>query len=324
VKEKSPGKPARSVSLAMCGVLGLAGVLMCPADVGSQNRAGIPRTPDGRPDLQGFWTNGTITPLQRPPEFADKEFLTAQEAEEYERTALPRLLQGAQVDDTGRELNYTYMDRLRVVDGRRTSLIVDPPNGRLPRRGPQFTPRIGAATASSDDPERRTLDERCLLGVAAGSSSAAPPLVPNPINGNFYQFVQTPQYVVILSELIHDARILRLNGSHRPAAVRFWLGDSIAKWEGDTLVVDSANFNERRGWPGTERLHVVERFERIDANTIRYRATVEDAGAWETPWTVDIPFKATTQPVFEYACHEGNYTLLGILRGARVQERDAR
>jgi hypothetical protein len=217
------------------------------------------------------------------------------------------------------------MDRLGLVDGRRTSLIVDPPDGRLPRRGPLFRPRIAAATASSDDPETRTLDERCLLGVAAGSSSGAPPLVPNPISGNFYQIVQTPQYVMILSELIHDARIIRVNGSHQAPAVRSWLGDSIARWEGDTLVVDTTNFNDRRGWRGsTEQLHVVERFTRRDANTIHYRATVEDAGAWVTPWTVEVPLKATRQPVFEYACHEGNYTLLNILRGARVQEQDSR
>jgi hypothetical protein len=171
-------------------VPGVAAALLLFADVLAQNAPGIPRTPDGRPDLQGFWTNGTITPLLRPPEFGDKEFLTPQEAAEFERTALPRLLQGAQVDQQPVEITYTYIDRLPVVDGGRTSLIVDPPNGRFPPRAPQFA---GRDVVSSDDPETRTLDERCLLGVAAGSSSASPPIVPNPINGNFYQIVQTPR-----------------------------------------------------------------------------------------------------------------------------------
>lgn len=285
----------------------------------AQNPNRIPRTPDGRPDLQGFWTNGTITPLLRPPEFENKEFLSPREADEYERTALPRLLQGAQVDrQAPAELSYTYMDRLTVVDGRRTSLITDPANGRFPPRAPQFNGREGV---SSDGPETRTLDERCLLGMAAGSSSASPPIVPNPISGNFYQIVQTPHHVVILAELIHDARIIRLDGRHRPSAVRSWLGDSIGHWEDDSLVVDTVYFSDERQWRGSSgRMRVVERFTRTDFNTIRYRATIDDPERWTRPWTMEVPFKTTTQPVFEYACHEGNYALGNILRGARVED----
>jgi hypothetical protein len=202
-------------------VLGVAAVLFV-ADAFAQRAPGIPRTPDGRPDLQGFWTNGTITPLLRPPEFANKEFLTPQEAADFERTALSRLLQGARVDQQPVEVTYTYMDRLAVVDGGRTSLIVDPPNGRFPPRAPNFA---GRDTVSSDDPETRTPDERCLLGMAAGSSSASPPIVPNPINGNFYQIVQTPDHVMILAELIHDARIIRLNARHRVPLIPGGLAD---------------------------------------------------------------------------------------------------
>ena len=299
-------------------VLSVAAALLLFADVVPQNAPGIPRTPDGRPDLQGFWTNGTITPLLRPPEFANKEFLTPQEAADFERTALPRLLQGAQVDQQPVEPAYTYIDRLAVVDGGRTSLIVDPADGRFPPRAPQFT---GRAAVSSDGPETRTPDERCLLGMAAGSSSAAPPIVPNPINGNFYQIVQTPEHVLILAELIHDARIIRLNSRHRAPPIASWLGDSIGRWEGDSLMVETVGFNDRRNWRGSgERLRVVEQFTRIDVNTIRYRATIEDPDRWIRPWSMQIPFKATDQRVFEYACHEGNYTLGAILRGARMEE----
>jgi hypothetical protein len=309
-------------SFTRFGVPCVLGILLSGGDLVGQNSARVPRTPDGRPDLQGFWTNGTITPLQRPPEFATKEFLTHEEAVQFERTALPRLLQGAQVDPSRRrELDYTYIDRLGLADGGRTSLIVDPANGRLPPRSAPTRGPINAETASSDAPETRTLDERCLIGVAAGSSSAAPPMVPNPINGNFYQIVQTSHHVMILSELIHDARIIRLDGTHPAPDARLWLGDSVGQWEGDTLVVDSTNFNDKRRWRGsTEQLHVVERFMRTDANTIRYHATIDDPERWSRPWVVDIPFKATNHPLFEYACHEGNYTLANILRGARMQD----
>ena len=302
--------PARAK--ATLGVVILTAIL-CGLDLSGQAGAtGIPRTPDGHPDLQGFWTNGTITPLLRPPEFADKEFFTAQEAAEFQRTALPRLLQG--------EPRYTYLDRLSVVEGGRTSLIVDPPNGRFPPRAPQYEGRE-VEPVSADDPEARTLDERCLLGMAAGSSSAAPPMIPNPFNGNFYQIVQTPDHVMILAELIHDARIIRLNGRHLAPAVRSWLGDSIGRWEGDSLVVETVNFTEKSAWRGSsDQLRVVERFTRTDADTIQYRATVQDPERWARPWTMEIPFKATDQPVFEYACHEANYTLGNILRGARMEE----
>jgi hypothetical protein len=305
--------PGRLSTLAIIASLSWASLL-----AQSPNR--VPRMPDGRPDLQGFWTNGTVTPLLRPPEFGDRDFLTPREAAEYERTALRRLLAGAQVDGQAPiELSYTYMDRLAVADGGRTSLIVDPANGRFPPRAPQFT---GRENVSSDDPETRTLDERCLLGVAAGSSSAGPPIVPNPISGNFYQIVQTRDHVMILAELIHDARIIRLAGTHRPAVVRSWLGDSIGHWDGDSLVVDTVHFNDKRQWRGSSgRIRVVERFTRTDVNTIRYHATIADPERWLQPWSMEMPFTTTTQPVFEYACHEGNYTLGAILRGARMEDR---
>jgi hypothetical protein len=285
---------------------------------------GIPRTADGRPDLQGIWTNGTATPLERPAEFADREFFTAEEADAFERTALPRLLETlAPADRTGADLNYTYMEYFRVLENRRTSLIVDPPNGRLPDLVPQARERNAARRPpSSDDPETRTLDDRCLVSLPRGGANAVPPIVPNPFAANYYQIVQTPDYVIIAAELLHDARIIRLNGHHLPSGVRPWLGDSVGRWEGDTLVVDTTNFNDRTRWRGsTPGMRVTERFTRTDAKTIDYRFTVEDPDTWSRPWTAEIPFKATDQRMFEYACHEGNYALGNLLRGARAEEK---
>ena len=285
----------------------------------------VPRTPDGHPDLQGFWTNNTATPFQRPTELAGKEFFTEAEAAEYERTALDRLVKETDDDKLAADLNYDYLDYRKVGESRRTSLIVDPPAGRLPDLLPQARQRATAKPpSSSDDPEVIGLDERCLLAVALGSSNSSPPIVPNPFGQNFYQIVQTPQHVTIFSELVHDARIVRMNGKHPPASVQNWLGDSIGRWEGDTLVVDTTNFTAKtRFYGSSERLHVVERFSRADQNTIQYRVTVDDPETWVSSWTAEIPFKATGNRIFEYACHEANYAMAGILRGARVAEREA-
>ncbi len=282
-------------------------------------------------DLQGFWTNGTATPLQRPKEFAAKPFLSEAEAAEFEQTGIARLTAVlkslSEVDvTTAADLNDIYLETntLKLVDGRRTSLIVDPPNGELPPLVPAAKTRAAAARRPSyDDPEERSLDERCLLATAFGSSNSAPPMVPNPFASNYYQIVQTPRYVMILTELVHDARIIRIGGSHLPANVHKWLGDSIGRWEGETLVVDTTNFNSHSRFRGaTERLHVVERFRRENATTIQYRVTVEDPDTWTTPWTADIPLKATDKPILEYACHEANYSMENSLRGMRAQERE--
>jgi hypothetical protein len=210
---------------------------------------------------------------------------------------------------------------MRLIDGR-TSLIIDPPDGRLPPQLESAKARAAARKRSYDDPEAMTLDERCLVSTAAGSSQVAAPIVPNVLAGNYYQIVQTPQYVVLFTEWVHDARIVRIGGTHPPPAVQRWLGDSIGRWEGDTLVVDTTNFTPKTHFRGSgERLHVVERFTRADANTIRYRATVDDPETWPRPWTMEVPFKATKEPVLEYACHEGNYAIENSLRGHRAEER---
>jgi hypothetical protein len=197
-------------------------------------------------DLQGLWTNGTLTPLQRPPDFADKPTLSEEEAAAFEKGGIERLLKQLPHDDvvTAGDLNDTYLETatLKLVEGRRTALIVDPPNGRLPAFVPEAQKRLAARPKRSfDNPETLTLDERCIFSTAMGSSNAAPPMVPNTFGLNFYQIVQTKDHVMILSEMVHDARVIRIGGHHLPSNVRLWLGDSIGRWEGDTLVVDTTN-----------------------------------------------------------------------------------
>ena len=254
------------------------------------------------PDLQGFWTSGTTTPLQRPADLAGKEFFSESEAAEYERTWLDRFRKNFPPEDLlAPDLDYTYMDRMKVVASRRTSLIVDPPDGRVPPLLPAAQARAAARPkASKDDPELLGLDERCLLETAFGSSNASPPLVPNPFGQYFYQIVQTP-------------------------AVQLWLGDSVGRWESDTLVVDTTNFSEKTHFRGSgPKLHVVERFTRISPTMIEYRFTAEDPDTWARSWSAEIPFNATSERIYEYACHEANYSMTDVLRGARAEERVGR
>ena len=281
--------------------------------------------PDSERDLQGVWTNATATPLRRPSEFADKPFFTPAEAAEFERTSLDRFIKSlAPEDQLASDLNDTFLDVLRFrVIGLRTSLIVDPKSGVLPPLVPAANARAAAQPKRSfEGPETFNLHERCLAAVNRRWSAAVPPMVPALDVQYLYQIVQTPSFVMIFSELIHDARVIRMNGAHLPANVQRWLGDSIGHWDGSTLVVDTTNFIPKTGFAGSgERLHVVERFTRVDASTIRYVVTVDDPDTWATPWTAEIPFKATTDPMLEYACHEANYTVENFLRGARDEER---
>jgi hypothetical protein len=184
----------------------------------------------------------------------------------------------------------------------------------------RFSNTRGRRRDNYDDPEARPLQERCLLETLAGSSNAAPPMLPNPASQNLYQIVQTSHFVLIYTELMHDARIIRIGGRHAPERMRFWLGDSVGRWEADTLVVDTTNFNDKRRWRGsTEHLHVVERFARLP-NRIRYSFTVNDPETWTRPWRGELAFLPTSQRILEYACHEGNYAVENVLRGARAQE----
>ena len=297
-----------------------------------------PRTAEGRPDLQGLWTFATLTPLERPRELAGKQVLTDEDVANAEaevaaakaekgnrRTRITAALDPSTDAGVVGFYNQFWLDQgTKVVGTRRTSLIVDPPDGRLPAYTPQGqkkqTALIEARTRNAG-PEDRSLGERCIVGFNAG-----PPMVSGAYN-NHVQLLQTPGYVGLLNEMVHSARIVPVDG--RPhGTMRQWSGDSRGRWEGDTLVIDTTNFRddgigaERPELQGTDRnLHVVERFTRVDADTLLYEFTVDDPTVWTKPWTGSIPMTKTRELIFEYACHEGNYSMTGILAGARAEEK---
>ena len=294
-------------------------------------RVSAQRAAAARPNLEGTWNAATLTPLQRPQEFKDKATFTPDEAAEYVRTAPERArnrlpsaadrLTQADVDDSFVETE-AYK-----LDGLRTSLIVDPANGMLPPLLPAAKARIAARPRRSfDDPEAFSLSERCLLGnFGLGGSMASPPMIPSEVIPGYYRIIQTDDYVLIFTEWIHDARIVRLNGTHTSSSLKKWLGDSIGHYEGSTLVVDTINFRpETHNVDSGERLHVVERFSRVDARTLRLRVTVDDPDTWATSWTAEWPFRASTAPLYGVDCHEGNYAIENFLRGARAEEQRAK
>ena len=288
-----------------------------------------PRTPDGHPDLQGIWDFRTITPMERPSELAGKQVLTDEEAAEFEQQAFLRnnadRRDGGAAADVSRAYNNFWFDRgTKVIGTKRTSLVVDPPEGRIPPLTPEGQKRVDALAAArqrpAHGPEDRGVGERCILGFNSG-----PPMAPGAYNNNV-QLFQTPGHVVILNEMVHNARIVPVDG--RPhGAVRQWNGDSRGRWEGDTLVVDTTNFynktafSERQG--SSPNMHLVERFRRVDADTLVYESTVDDPTTWTRPWTASIPMTKSQDQMYEYACHEGNYGMLGILEGARAEEKAA-
>jgi hypothetical protein len=293
-----------------------------------QGSAHARRQPPSHPDLQGTWNGATLTPLQRPPEFKDRVAFTREEAAEYARTWSERTRDRLPTDAdrlTQADLDDTYVESEAIkLDGLRTSLIVDPPSGTLPPLLPSAQARVAARPRRSfDDPESLNLAERCLLGnFGAGGSAASPPLVPSVVLPPYYQIVQTDAYLMIFTEWMHDARIVRMNSTHLSPTIRKWLGDSIGHWQGATLVVDTTNFRpDTHNLDSGERLHVVERFTRVDAKTLRYRVTVDDTDTWATAWTAEWPFKATDARMYGADCHEGNYAIENFLRGARAEER---
>ena len=285
--------------------------------------AGLPRTPEGRPDMQGVWSYATITPLERPAEFAGKEFLTEEEAAEYEERRLREMnmdrRDGTATEDVTRAYNDFWWDRgTSVVTTRRTSLVIDPPDGRIPPlvAGARGGRGGGRGANSFDGPEDRPLAERCILLGAGGA-----PMVPTAYNNNV-QLFQTADHVVILNEMIHDARIVPL--TPRPALpddIRLWLGDSRGYWDGDTLVVETTHFNDQRNFRGSrENLRLTERFTRVSEDTLLYQFTVEDPTTFTRPWTVENPLWRNPELMYEYACHEGNSGMAGVLAGARARE----
>ena len=361
----------RSRILAFIGVLTIALVWVTPATLAQQRGTDIPRTSYGRPDLSGIYDTATLTPVQRPERYGNNLFLTEEEAAEIEAREPQALAEafnipternrherhtggGPPVGGDGSSgaagnvggYNTFWMDRGTAafqIDGRfRTSIIVDPPNGRRPPLTPEAREaamaRVGLGRENTgtawwilengpdapgpyDDPETRPLGERCLLGFG---STSGPPMLPVLYN-NLKRIVQTDDYVMILVEMVHDARIIRMNEEHAPPEIRSWLGDSVGHWEGDTLVVDTTNFKDTPALNGASRdLHVVERFTRLDADTLLYQFMVDDLTIWSTKWSGEYVWPATSNRMYEYACHETNYALGGILRGARILEDEAR
>ena len=317
----------------------------------------IPRTEDGKPDFSGFYDTATTTPLQRQGENAT---LTEEEAAEVAERTEELLAIGSQEQlDPNREAppeggdgspgpagnvgGYQSFwidvgEQHTKIDGEyRASIIIDPPNGRMPRRKLESFRRDpyireysrqndgtawwGDEPGPYDDPEIRPLPDRCLIGF---SSTGGPPMLPALYN-NHKRIVQTPQHIMILTEMVHDARIVRMDGEHLPDDVRRWYGDSIGWWEGDTLVVETTNFNDTPalGYGTSRDLKVLERFTLVDGESLLYRFTVEDPRTWDTPWSGEYVWPRTDEPVYEYACHEGNYSMGNILCGARRLEAEA-
>jgi len=289
----------------------------------------VSRTADGQPDLQGFWTNTTYVPLERPKNVT-KEFYTKEEvAENIKRAAATEEEQTepGTVADVHYDFTQFGLDRSQgpLALNLSTSLIVDPPDGRIPpmtaeglRRAAERAEsrkRLGPLDAAQGQP----LSVRCIIMDRIG-----PPMLAGAYNNN-YQIVQTPGYVMILVEMIHDVRIIPLDGRPQlPASVRQWTGSYRGRWEGDTLVVESTNFNGKNPFQGSsENLRLTERFTRVDENTIRYQFTIDDPSTWARPWSAEVPWAKTIGPLFEHACHEGNYGLGNILAGARAEERRA-
>jgi hypothetical protein len=318
-------------------VFGVVAAVLLAASASSAQQAAVkntaraykaPRTPDGQPDLQGFWTNSTYTPLERP-DGVTKTHYTPEEAEAAIKLAIKR--ESAQTEPgTTADVHYDFsqfgLDRSQslFVRNLRTSLIVDPPNGKIPplteegkRRTAQRAEEQKKLGGRWDSAESNQLDDRCLIMAGPG-----PPMMDAGYNSN-YQIVQSPGVVMILTEMIHDVRIIALDGRPQPdPRVRQWMGVSRGRWEGDTLVVETTNFNAKNPFRGSdENLKVIERFTRLSDDTIEYKFTIDDPTMWTRPWSAESAMKKTVGPIFEHACHEGNFGLYNTLVGARLEEK---
>ena len=341
-------------------VLILAGFLMASVAV-STSQATEKRTPWGTPDFTGTYDTATLTPVQRPEYFGNNLTITPEQAEERAKGQAAGIAAGNSQKDPNREAppaggdgsggaagnvggyNTFWIDMgesVNLVDGKfRTSIISYPENGRYPARTPKATQRMrqfyssfshNDGTASwlnnasgrgpYDNPENLTLADRCLQGF---SSTGGPPMLPALYN-NHKRIVQGPDSVVILVEMVHDARMVRLNSEHVSEDLRFWMGDSIGWWEDDVLVIETTNFNDTPAqMPGSRDMQVEERFERVDDRSLKYSFTVTDPTVWKDKWSGEYVWPESDQDVYEYACHEGNYSMGNILRGARRLEREA-
>ena len=326
----------RTVLVCLVGVAVLSTVVVSGQAPG---RTGTPRTPDGKPDLQGIWDFRTVTPMERPAEFANKPVLTEKEAADYERRITEQRnadsnrdeskktsrgqVNGTEVTaDVALAYNDFWWDRgTKVIGSRRTSLVIDPPDGKIPAMTPEARARVEKLEAArerlAEGPEDRSVGERCLLGFNAG-----PPFAPGGYNMNI-QIVQTPKYVMLMNEMVHTARIIPMDSRAFPTVPQ-WVGTSRGRWEGDTLVVETKGFKGETSFRGSSpNLHLIERFTRTDQDTLVYQFTANDPSTWVKPWTAEIPLRRSDDQIFEYACHEANYGMTNLLQGARTVEREA-
>ena len=326
--------PRRS-NLSAALVLAAAGCLL-PATATGQSATSAtddaawqsPRTADGQPDLQGVWDFRSLTPLERPNDLGDKDIFTEEEAAEFTQERLAALDKDQPGPDGRIPLSGGYNDfwwdyGRQLTDDRRTSLVVEPPDGRLPALSPEARARADARRAAlrrdAHGPEDRGAFERCILGFNAG-----PPMNPSAYNNNM-QLFQTDDHVVILNEMVHDARIIPLDGrGHLPSHVRQWRGDSRGRWDDDTLVIETKNFTEKTSFRGSgASMLLVERFTRVASDTLLYEYTIHDAESFARSWSVAVPMQKNDQPVFEYACHEGNYGMWNLMVSARAEDAKA-
>jgi hypothetical protein len=338
---------ALAIVAALCTLTSVAG--QAPSSIAKP--ASVPRTSDGKPDLQGNWTNATMTQLERPEGMPLT--MTKEEVAKLEQGFADRVERLAQNSDPNRPAppkggdgstgaagmvggyNNFWIDSgdsVAMVNGEyRRSLIVDPPNGRVPAQTPEARQRAQQRLAMMkgrgqyDHPEMRPLAERCLMSFG---SNAGPPMLPNYFYNNNYQIVQTKDHLMILVEMVHDVRVIRIADPTKgtperlPKHIRPWMGDSIGRWEGDTLVVETTNFHPLQQFRGaSENLKVTERFERAGPDTLLYKFTIDDPTTFTAPWSGEVPYKRTDELIYEYACHEGNYALSNVLSGERDRER---
>ena len=329
-----------AVALAIASMFFVSGAAMA-GQVGA-GRGTTPRTPWGDPDLQGLWEYWTFTPLQRPESLADKEVLTDEEAATVAQEGVEAARardEGPSQGDPGTYGQDVWTERTRAIALNQPSLIVEPRDGRIPavtaaerqraaahRAGGGRPVRLRAGGIGADGPEDRGLSERCIVGFPTG-----PPLLPSGYNNNVQVF-QAPGYVVLLVEMIHDVRVVPIDGRpHLPNQVRQWLGDSRGHWDGETLVIETTNFTDKVGsfsttgatWGTGEQARLIERFTRVDEDTVEYEFIVEAPTVFTQPFTARYPMSRSELPLFEYACHEGNYGMTNTLRGARAEDQAA-
>ena len=337
----------RHRSLASFGVLSIAAAMMMVATVAGQAPAPAPakpaapaaakkytapRTPDGQPDLQGYWTNSTYVPLERPDKVT-KAYYSEQEFAELVKNAAVREAEQTEpgtIADVHYDFTQFGLDRSQsafVKSDLRTSMIVDPPSGKMPPLSTEGQKRAADRAAerrrmgaTTDAVQNMPVGTRCLIMAGSG-----PPMMNAGYNSN-YQIVQGQGYVMILVEMIHDARIIPIDGRQAalPDNMRQWMGDSRGHWDGDTLVIETTNLNGKNPFRGSsDKMKVTERLWRADANTLGYRFTIDDPGTWTEPWTAEAPMTKSVGPIFEHACHEGNYGVRNTLAGARREEKEA-